>query len=65
MRVRVDDAKCQGHTLCAMNAPQLFGLRDDDGHSYVLHEQVSPDEEEAARAASLSCPEWAIEIIEE
>lgn len=64
MRVRVDDAQCQGHTLCAMNAPHLFGLREDDGHSYVLHEEVGPDEESDARAAAQSCPEQAIDIIE-
>lgn len=65
MRVRVDDAKCQGHTLCAVNAPQVFELRDDDGHSFVPHQQVAPENEAAVRAAYESCPERAIILIEE
>jgi ferredoxin len=62
MRVVVDDSKCQGHTLCAMNAPTLFGLRDDDGHSFVLVDEVPEGDETAARKALESCPERAINI---
>ena len=64
MRVRIDDAKCQGHTLCAMFAPQLFGLRDDDGHGYVLHEDVAREDDADARAAAASCPEQAVELVD-
>ena len=28
MRVRVDPEKCQGHTLCAMRASEIFELSD-------------------------------------
>lgn len=64
MKVRVDDTRCQGHTLCAMAAPELFKLRDDDGHSYVEDENVPPDLQGKARAAEATCPERAI-IIED
>jgi len=64
MRVVVEESKCQGHTLCAMTAPKLFGLRDDDGHSYVLVDEVPADEETAARRAVESCPERAISIVD-
>jgi ferredoxin len=62
MRAVVDESKCQGHTLCAMTAPKLFGLRDDDGHSYVLLDHLPAEEETAARRAVESCPERAISI---
>ena len=32
IRVRVDSARCQGHTLCNLAAPTVFSLRDEDGH---------------------------------
>ena len=62
MRVRVDPKKCQGHTLCSMQAPDVFELREEDGHSFVTHEQVPPEREEAVRRAALGCPEQAIVI---
>jgi ferredoxin len=62
MRVHVRPDKCQGHTLCNAVAPELFALREDDGHSYVLHDPVPPGFEERARKAALGCPEGAIEI---
>ena len=62
MRVRVDPAKCQGHTLCSMQAPDIFELREEDGHSFVTQQQVPPQREDAVRRAALGCPEQAIEI---
>jgi ferredoxin len=60
MKVRVDPELCQGHTLCAMNAPNVFALRDEDGHAHAIAEEVPEGEEEAAREAVRSCPEQAI-----
>ena len=62
MKVRVDSQLCQGHTLCAMTAPELFDLREEDGHSYVLTEDVPAGQEQRARDAVRSCPERAIEL---
>ncbi len=64
MRIRVDAERCQGHTLCNMVAPELFGLREEDGHSFVTQEQVPAGLEEVARKAALGCPERAIEVDE-
>ncbi len=64
MKVRVDESKCQGHTLCNLTAPQLFQLREEDGHSYVTQEEVPPELEELARKAEIGCPEQAI-VVEE
>jgi len=62
MKVRVDPDKCQGHTLCAMEAPQAFKLSEFDGHSTALFEEVPPELEQAVRDAAASCPEQAIVI---
>ena len=64
MRVYVDPDLCQGHTLCNMVAPELFALREEDGHSYVAVESLTPDQEELARKAALGCPERAIFVEE-
>ncbi|GAA2120911.1 ferredoxin [Actinomadura sp. LD22] len=60
MKVRVDPEVCQGHTLCAMNAPDLFALRDEDGHAYAVDEEVPAGKEDLARDAARTCPEQAI-----
>ena len=64
MRIAVDADVCQGHTLCAMNAPDLFELDDDDGHSRALVDEVPPGQEAAARLAVAGCPERAITLSE-
>jgi len=62
VKVRVDPDLCQGHAVCYMTAPDLFRLRDDDGHSYVDSEVVPEGMEEVARLGADSCPERAITI---
>jgi ferredoxin len=64
MKVRVDEALCQGHTMCNMTAPDIFHLRDEDGHAYVAVDELTPEQEELARKAAASCPEQAI-IVED
>jgi ferredoxin len=64
VKVRVDPERCQGHTLCAMKAPQMFELNDIDGHSSVVNEEVPPDQEARVIEAVRSCPERAIFISE-
>jgi ferredoxin len=62
MRVSVDAERCQGHTLCSMAAPEIFGLRNEDGHAYVLIEEVDGELLAAARRGASTCPEQAITI---
>jgi ferredoxin len=64
VKVWVDPGRCQGHTLCAMIAPEMFVLSDLDGSSSAVRELVPPDQEELVREAAHSCPEQAI-VIEE
>ena len=65
MKLKLDEARCQGHTLCKFAAPELFELREEDGHSVVVVETVPPDQEERARKAAVGCPEQAIRILED
>jgi ferredoxin len=62
VKVRVDPERCQGHTLCAMIAPEVFQLDDIDGHSSVTSEEVPVQLEEQVREAAHSCPERAISL---
>ncbi|MBW8711419.1 MAG: ferredoxin [Mycobacterium sp.] len=64
MKVFVDSARCQGHTLCSMIAPDSFELSDIDGTSSPANEVVPADQEDAVREAAHSCPEQAISIEE-
>jgi ferredoxin len=62
VKVQVDPQRCQGHTLCAMIAPQSFELDDIDGHSTAVSEDVPPDRENQVKEAAHSCPEQAISL---
>ncbi|RBM21996.1 ferredoxin [Prauserella sp. PE36] len=62
MKVQVDGARCQGHTLCAMIAPHVFELDDVDGHSSPISADVPAGAEDKVREAAGSCPEQAISI---
>ena len=65
MKVHVDPERCQGHTLCAMIAPQVFQLDEIDGHSTaIIDGEIPADLQEKAREAVRSCPEQAISISE-
>jgi ferredoxin len=64
VKVRVDPERCQGHTLCAMNAPKVFELDEIDGHSSAVSEDVPADQEAAVLEAVRSCPEQAISVWE-
>lgn len=46
--------------MCFMTCPQIFQLNDEDGHGYVLQEDVPPGLEENVLQAVRGCPEQAI-----
>jgi ferredoxin len=60
VKVWVDPERCQGHTLCAMIAPDSFQLSDIDGSSSAVNEVVPDDQVDQVREAAQSCPEQAI-----
>lgn len=63
MRVHVDSERCQGHTLCAMIAPETFELDDVDGRARVIAEDVPAAQHEAVSEAARSCPEQALTVM--
>jgi len=54
--VHVNLELCQGHTLCAMIAPDVFTLDEADGHFSALDGEVAADQEVKAAEAIRSCP---------
>lgn len=61
MKVRVLDDRCVGHGMCRLACPEIFELNDEDGHAFVLMEDVPPELTEAVDFAVRSCPEGAVE----
>jgi ferredoxin len=64
MQVHIDPDVCQGHTLCALAAPEIFHLREEDGHAYVTSAEVPAGQEDVVRKAVATCPEGAISVTE-
>ncbi|MGH9097525.1 MAG: ferredoxin, partial [Acidimicrobiales bacterium] len=64
MQVHIDPDVCQGHTLCALAAPEIFLLGEEDGHAYVASADVPAGREDVVRKAVATCPEGAISIEE-
>jgi ferredoxin len=62
VRVHVDSTRCQGHTLCAMIAPETFELDDVDGHATVIAQEVAAAQRQAVAEAARSCPEQAVTV---
>jgi ferredoxin len=65
VRVQVDSTRCQGHTLCAMIAPETFELDDVDGHAHPVVENVPATQRQTVLDAAKSCPEQAITVMVE
>lgn len=61
MKITVDPGRCDAHGVCAMTAPDIFGL-DDDGYVDVL--DATPDEEKAELVdeAVACCPTQALSV---
>jgi len=58
VRVFVDPDLCQGHTLCNMVAPEIFSLREEDGHAFVTVETIAP----AGPAQDMFCVRTSLPI---
>ena len=63
MKVVVDCNKCQGHAMCASQAPEVYEL-DETGYNSMGEFTVVEGQEEAARLGASWCPEGAITVIE-
>ncbi|HKY92858.1 MAG TPA: ferredoxin [Nevskiaceae bacterium] len=62
MKICIDYAKCQGHTMCHLTSPRLIDVGAEDGRGIVRFEDVPPELEDDALRARDSCPEEAIQI---
>ncbi|MDX6218299.1 MAG: ferredoxin [Frankiales bacterium] len=62
MKVSIALDQCQGHSLCHLQAPEVFDLDEVDGFSVVRLPDgtVPPELEAAVRTAAAACPERAI-----
>ncbi|MEU2038799.1 ferredoxin [Nocardia niwae] len=61
MKISVDYPRCEGHGLCAEQAPAVFSLDDDAELTYRFEGADVPDEYVAVtRAAVNSCPVAAL-----
>ena len=64
LRVRVDRDLCQGHAVCATEAPDVFAISPKD-HKVMLKTAHPPAElHEKVRAAARFCPNHVIRIEE-
>ena len=62
MKIVFHADRCQGHQMCAIAAPLLFGS-DDYGNATVLESgELDPEQLVAARRAAGNCPENAIAV---
>lgn len=63
MRVVIDQDLCQGHQICAIVAPDVFGS-DEMGNGVVLLPGELPDDlRPRAQRAAGNCPEQAISFL--
>ncbi len=62
-RVRLDTSLCVGHGRCYELAAEVYG-EDAEGHCRVLHAELPPGLEAAARRGAANCPEGALEVEE-
>lgn len=64
MRIVVHHDRCHGHAMCVFTCPEIFEL-DEFGYNKMEPFEVKPGQEGAAAAGAASCPENAIEIIDD
>lgn len=62
MKIIVDCDKCQGHALCAAQAPHIYEL-NEQGYNSMGEFTVKPGQEEAAIEGASWCPEEAITVV--
>ena len=65
MKIRVDFDLCQGHGVCAEEAPELFSLDAETSKVVVLEKAPSEALRAKLAAAVKYCPTRALRIVEE
>jgi ferredoxin len=62
MKLVIDAARCQGHAMCHMYAPDLVELTEEDGHARSLGNPLDAAQLDEARMAVEACPEHAVRL---
>ena len=65
LRVRVDRDLCQGHAVCAGEAPEVFRLDPKTGELSILREEISPELRAKVEAAVRHGPPRALSLHED
>jgi ferredoxin len=63
MKVNVDWGLCDANGVCAVEAPAVFELNDDD-ELVVLQDTVAAADQAAVRSAVRVCPKRALSLSE-
>lgn len=61
MKIKVDWELCDGNGACALEAPMLFEL-DDDDQLIVLQDEIGPELQDPAERAVRACPKRALRL---
>ena len=62
MRVEADPDLCQGHQMCMLEAPEVFGFDSDADQVRVLQERPDESQRQQVRAAVRYCPTMALAV---
>ena len=65
MRVTADRDLCQGHQMCVVEAPGVFGFHDDTDQVVVLDEHPDESLRPQVQAAVRYCPTMALTLQED
>ena len=65
MRVGADLDLCQGHQMCLVEAPEVFGFDEDADRVRVLVEHPVDGQRDAVVLAVRYCPTMALTMTEE
>ena len=62
MNVTADLELCQGHQMCQFEAPDVFGLNDDEDKVVLLDENPPEELREQVVQAVKYCPAMALAV---
>ncbi len=62
MKVSADLELCQGHQMCQFEAPDVFGLNDDEDTVVVLDDNPPEDLRPQVLQAVKYCPAMALSL---
>jgi sterol 14-demethylase len=65
LRVRLDRDLCQGHGVCAGEAPEVFQIDPKTGELRILREDVAPELRAKVEAAIRHCPTRALALTQD